>query len=85
MVTDWEAVVADLKRQLQTKDSHGRRELLTRLGELEAKHRLDEGLVERALRVSGAKLSEELIKQGRAPDGDLAAGAVANGAKAHLS
>lgn len=85
MLTDYEAVVRDLKIHLEQKDSHGRRELHTVIGELEAKHAVLEGVTERALRIAGAKLSEQLIKYGQNPDGDGSAGEVANGSKATLS
>jgi hypothetical protein len=79
MLTDHERVLADLKVHLQSKDSHGRRELLTTIGELEAKHQVDEGVLERAFRVRGNKLSADLLRDGREPDAVGAAGANGNG------
>lgn len=85
MVTDYEAVIQDLKVHLESKDSHGRRELHSVIGELEAKHTLQEGVTERALRVAGAKLSRDLIKSGQDPASLDAAGVEANGSTADLS
>lgn len=81
MVTDSERVLQDLKVFLQSKDSHGRRELLQTIGELEARHTLSEGLPERALRLHGAILSEELKAHGSdtRPATEAAAGGNGNG------
>jgi hypothetical protein len=65
LLVDYEAVLQDLRIHLETKDSHGRRELHTVLGELEAKHAIREGVTERALRIAGAKLSDELMHYGQ--------------------
>jgi hypothetical protein len=85
MLTDYEAVVRDLRIHLEKKDSHGRRELHTVIGELEARHAILEGVTERALRIAGAKLSEQLIKDGQNPYDDDSAGVVVNGSEATLS
>lgn len=85
MLTDYAAVVRDLKVHLESKDSHGRRELHTVIGELEAKHSLKEGTIERALRVYGANLSDELINAGKSSNGRSADGVAANGQTADLS
>lgn len=79
MRVDWEAVLQDLKIHLESKDSHGRRELHTKIGELEAKHSLKEGVLERALRTTGNRLSEDLIRDGHDPSEPAAAGAGLNG------
>ena len=79
MLTDHERVLADLKAHLLNKDSHGRRELLTKIGELEAQHQVDEGVLERAFRVRGNKLTEELLRDGRDSAAVGAAGANGNG------
>lgn len=82
MLADHERVIRDLKIHLQSKDSHGRRELLTKIGELEAQHSIDEGTLERALRVSGNKLSEELLHYpGLKPAGSDAVGDRTNGSQ----
>lgn len=83
MRIDHEAVLGDLKKHLQSKDSHGRRELLTKIGELEAEHGIKEGTTERALRVAGNRLSEELLRYGQEPASPVVAGAGANGSESH--
>lgn len=81
MLIDNEAVVQDLKAVLQEKDSWGRRELLTKIGELEAKYRISEGTIERALRVTGNRISDELLHypKGQSPSSPAVVGAGANG------
>lgn len=66
-MVDWEAVVADLRaflvaRHLDGHNSFGYRELTDLLQELQVKHRLEEGLPEKALRVYGSALREALVK-----------------------
>lgn len=79
MLTDYEAVVKGLKVHLETKDSHGRRELHQVIGELEAKHQIKEGVTERALRVASNTISEQLLRSGHSPNGSAAAGVGTNG------
>lgn len=79
MRVDHEAVLQDLKKHLQSKDSHGRRELLQTIGELEAKHGVEEGTVERALRVAGNTISTELLRYGQQPSSSDIAGDGTNG------
>lgn len=66
-MVDWQGVVADIRAHLVAKhadgsNSFGYRELTDLLQELEVRHRLVEGLPEKALRVYGSALQEVLIK-----------------------
>jgi hypothetical protein len=58
MLVDTERVLLDLKRHLATKPHHGQRELALVIAELEAKHQIEEGLPERALRLYGMEFFE---------------------------
>lgn len=62
MITDYEAVVADLRIYLVGKRSFGQRELIIKLTELEAKHRVEEGLPEKALRMYGNEIHEAITQ-----------------------
>lgn len=78
MVVDHEKVVQDVKEHLQSKDSHGRRELLVVIAESEARHTIKEGVTERALRVASNRISHELSNQGIDPTSEDAVGVGAN-------
>lgn len=69
MPTDYEAVVQDLEAFIQGKDgpSFGRRELVDKLLELRVRHRMAEGLPERALRLYGPELTEILRQRSATP------------------
>lgn len=60
MVVDHEAVLADLEAHIQAKGSWGRRELIEYLAAARARHRVPEGLPEKALRLYGPQLIEVL-------------------------
>lgn len=60
MLVDFEAVLLDLKAVLVTKASHGRDALLAEIAGLEVKHRVTEGLPEKALRLYGEELADAL-------------------------
>lgn len=62
MLVDFEAVLLDLKRAILAKNSHGQRDLLAVISRLEVEHQLDEGTPERALRLYGVVLSDDLLR-----------------------
>lgn len=59
-LVDYEAVVLDLEAEVAAKNSHGQRDLLRKIAELRQEHRVTEGLPERALRLYGAELGEDI-------------------------
>jgi hypothetical protein len=62
MLVDYERVVALLKRHATSKGSHGQRELLEVIARLEAECMIEEGLPEKALRLYGVVLSDDLLR-----------------------
>lgn len=74
MLVDFEAVLLGLKQEILSKKSHGQRDLLAAISRLEVEHRLEEGTPERALRLFGVVLSDDLLRpalsEARAPRGD---------------
>lgn len=80
---DAEAVLADLKRVIAAKPHHGSRDLAVALVELEAKHHLAEGPIERALRVYGVRLSEDLRAAARDEQVNDNGGSSADAVPAH--
>lgn len=74
MLVDWEAVVLDLEARLQTKGSWGRRELIEHLTEARVRHRIPEGLPEKALRLYGEQLIEVLRQRPATPDSEVSGG-----------
>jgi hypothetical protein len=73
-LVDYEAVVLDLEQLIRSKRSHGQRDLLDALADLRSRHRLAEGLAEKALRLYGDELHEALSRPAasRVPDRDEA-------------
>jgi hypothetical protein len=71
MLIDYEAVVHDVEAYIEGKDgnSFGERELTDLLRSLRVRHRIQEGLPERALRLYGPQLAESL--RGRPAPSDL--------------
>lgn len=61
MLVDNEAVLLGLKAVLMEKKSHGRDTLLAEIARLEVQHRIEEGVPERALRLYGVVLSDDLL------------------------
>lgn len=59
MLTDFEAVVADLESYIHTKPSHGQRDLLLKLAELRVAHRVPEGRLDGTLRQMGVRVTRE--------------------------
>lgn len=68
MLTDHEQVVADLEAYVLTKNSHGQRDLLTKLAELRSKHRVQESLSAQLLRMA-EPLDPEPTEADRVPVG----------------
>lgn len=70
MLVDWEAVVLDLEAYIEAKPgrSFGERELSNELRRLRVRHRVTEGLPERALRLYGADLIDVLRPRPATPD-----------------
>lgn len=68
MLVDFERVLLDLKTVLAAKKSHGGDSLLAEIARLEARHRCEEGLPEKALRLYGESLRDALLP---APSGSL--------------
>lgn len=66
MLIDCEQVLLDLKQHLLAKHSHGQRDLIGLIAQLEVKHRVEEGLPERAIRLYGTELQEALTRDGSA-------------------
>lgn len=64
MLVDHERVLLDLKQEIAQKSHHGQRDLLALVATLEAKHRLDEGLPERMLRLYGVQVGSDFLKDG---------------------
>lgn len=62
-LVDWEAVVLDLEDHIQSRSSHGRRDLVDKLAELRSQHRIAEGLVEKCLREYAPELNEALTQK----------------------
>ncbi len=62
MLVDHERVLLDLKREIAEKSHHGQRDLFALIGELEARHAIEEGLPEKAMRLYGLAFFEEAIK-----------------------
>lgn len=62
---DYEGVVADLEAYIEEKDgnSFGERELTDLLRRLRVRHRIHEGLAEKALRLYGSELAESLRRR----------------------
>lgn len=79
MLTDHERVLLKLKAHVASKKSHGQRDLLATIAALEAECAVEEGLPEKALRLFGNRLSEDLLRQ----EQPQAAGNGAAGAGAH--
>jgi hypothetical protein len=74
VIVDHEAVLADLEAHLQSKGSWGRRELIEYLSEARARHRVPEGLSEKALRLYGPQLIEVLRGRPATPDSEVSGG-----------
>src|SRR3954469_8142772 len=62
VLVDHERVVLDLKRAIVAKKSHGQRDLLALIAQLEVQHQLEEGVPERALRLYGVVFSDDLLR-----------------------
>jgi hypothetical protein len=67
-LVDWEALVLDLEAHVRSKNSHGQRELLDLLADLRSRHRVSEGLPERAGRLYLPELLEELSGRPALPE-----------------
>lgn len=67
MLVDHERVLADLKGIIADKSAHGQRDLLAAIARLEAQHRVEESLPERALRLYGVVFADDLL-QSKAPN-----------------
>lgn len=76
MLVDWEAVVHDLEAYIDSKPgrSFGERELTAELRGLRVRHRVTEGLPERALRLYGASLIDVLRPTPATPDSEVSGG-----------
>lgn len=70
MLIDYEAVVADFRAYIETRPSHGQRDLRAKLSDLLVEHRIKEGVLEKALRVFGIDLSAQIRKLGILPPSD---------------
>jgi hypothetical protein len=75
-LVDWEAVILDLEEFIETKDgrSFGQRELTDLLRGLRVRHRIQEGLPERALRLYGPDLIDALRREPATPDSEVSGG-----------
>lgn len=61
MLVDYERVVLAIKREVASKKSHGGAALLAAIAQFEVDCIVEEGLPERALRLYGVALSDDLI------------------------
>lgn len=86
MLVDYEAVVLDLEEYIQGKDgrSFGERELTDVIRGLRVRHRVQEGLPERALRLLGPDLIDVLSHRPAAPDSEVSGG-MAGGSPARIA
>lgn len=66
MLVDHERAWLALKALIADKGSHGRDTLLAEMSKLEVQHTLEEGLLERALRLYGVALSDDLLRPAHA-------------------
>jgi hypothetical protein len=82
-LVDFERVLLELEREIQSKPHHGSRELALKLAELRARHTIHETLPEEMLRLYGVQLSEDLRAAARDKLPDLQRGspALAEGAE----
>lgn len=62
MLIDHERVLLDLKRIIAAKSHHGQRDLLAEISRLEVENVVEEGVPERALRLFGVVLSDDLLR-----------------------
>jgi hypothetical protein len=62
VLVDHEAAWLALKAAVAQKSHHGQRDLLAEMARLEVAHALVEGLPEKALRLYGVDLSEDLLR-----------------------
>jgi hypothetical protein len=67
VLVDHERVIQRLKEEMADKQGIGRDGLFALIARLEVECRLEEGAAERALRVFGNDLSDDLIKRGVQP------------------
>jgi hypothetical protein len=69
MLVDSEHVLLELESYIASRSSHGRNDLLLKITELKTAHTVTEGLPEKAIRLFGTQLSEDLIRThpGKAP------------------
>lgn len=75
-LVDWEAAFLDLEAYIEGKDgrSFGQRELSDEMRRLRVRHRVPEGLPERAMRLLGPDLMEALRRRPATPDPEASGG-----------